>query len=174
MQPIHQIHPQLQPQVESAKTYQSHEDFLNPHHFAIRLRHDQQICIGKGKTEAEALQEAEERAIAYLRGANIWKEEEPKVNLVSFSAALESLKAGHRIARTGWNGKDMWLSVSCPETRQVPAKGFWSPHNADYAESNGGFAEVAPCITLKNAQGQIVMGWIPSTGDLFAEDWVIL
>lgn len=171
MQPIHLIRRDLSRYVEAAKTYPCAE--THQHHFAIRLRLNQQVCIGKGNTEQEALAEAESRAVAYLQGAGIWNEE-AKNNLVSFSTALEHLKAGKKVARQGWNGKDQWLSVSCPETRQVPAKGFWSPHNAEYAESNGGFAEVAPCITLKNAQGQIVMGWIPSTGDLFAEDWVIL
>ena len=34
-------------------------------------------------------------------------------------------------------------------------------------------AKVAPCITLKNAQDMIIMGWIPSAGDLFANDWMI-
>lgn len=93
---------------------------------------------------------------------------------LSFSAALELLKAGHKVARIGWNGKDQWLSISCPESKEVPASGFWSPHNAEFAKNNGGSAKVAPCITLKTAQNTIAMGWIPSTGDLFANDWKLV
>ena len=91
----------------------------------------------------------------------------------SFSKALELLKQGDKIARKGWNGADQWLSISCPDTKDIPAESFWSPHNAEFARQNGGSAKVAPCITLKNAQGMIIMGWIPSAGDLFADDWMI-
>lgn len=91
----------------------------------------------------------------------------------SFSKALELLKQGDKITRKGWNGADQWLSISCPETKDVAAGNFWSPHNAEFARQNGGSAKVAPCITLKNAQGMIIMGWIPSAGDLFASDWMI-
>lgn len=91
----------------------------------------------------------------------------------SFSKALELLKQGDKITRKGWNGADQWLSISCPDTKDVAADNFWSPHNAEFARQNGGSAKVAPCITLKNAQGMIIMGWIPSAGDLFADDWMI-
>ena len=92
---------------------------------------------------------------------------------LSFSKALELLKQGDKITRKGWNGADQWLSISCPDTKDVAAGNFWSPHNAEFARQNGGSAKVAPCITLKNAQGMIIMGWIPSAGDLFADDWMI-
>lgn len=91
----------------------------------------------------------------------------------SFSKALELLKQGDKITRKGWNGANQWLSISCPDTKDVVADNFWSPHNAEFARQNGGSAKVAPCITLKNAQGMIIMGWIPSAGDLFADDWMI-
>lgn len=91
----------------------------------------------------------------------------------SFSKALDLLKQGQKITRKGWNGADQWLSISCPDTKDVVADNFWSPHNAEFARQNGGSAKVAPCITLKNAQGTIIMGWIPSAGDLFADDWMV-
>lgn len=96
------------------------------------------------------------------------------IGFVSFSTAVEALKSGFRVQRQGWNGKDMWLSVSNLSTATVYAENFWSPHNAFYAAENGGEAEVPPCITIKNAKGQIQMGWLPSQEDIFAEDWVIL
>ena len=33
---------------------------------------------------------------------------------------------------------------------------------------------IAPHLDLKNAQGIMQPGWVPSQGDLFAEDWVII
>lgn len=50
---------------------------------------------------------------------------------LDFGDAIRALKAGKRVARAGWNGKGMWLSLSCDGTREVPAENFWSPHNAE-------------------------------------------
>lgn len=94
--------------------------------------------------------------------------------LYDFPSAFRRLIGGERIARQGWNGKDMWLSVSNLEVNTVPAERFWSKHNRAHALQNGGSAEVPPCITLKNAKGQVQMGWAPSQEDLFANDWVVL
>lgn len=93
---------------------------------------------------------------------------------LSFSEALIALKAGHRVARTGWNGSDQWLSAPNTNVIKAHADQFWSGNNHDYAKANGGFVEIPPYITIKNAQGQVQIGWVPSQGDLFANDWVIL
>lgn len=92
---------------------------------------------------------------------------------LTFSDALQALKFGYRVQRSGWNGKDMWLSVSNLNTATVPADKFWSPHNSQYATENGGSAEMPPCITMKNAKGQIQMGWLPSQEDCFSSDWYV-
>ena len=93
--------------------------------------------------------------------------------LFDFGDALRALKNGQRVARVGWNGKGMWLSLSCGETREVPTAGFWSPHNRAHAEDQGGFAKVLPSITMKTATGEILMGWLASQSDMLAEDWSI-
>lgn len=94
---------------------------------------------------------------------------------MSFGQAIEALKAGHRVARQGWNGKGMWLALSGPlGPRTIPAASFWSEHNRTYAEANGGEATVLPCITMKTATGEILMGWLASQTDVLAEDWEIV
>ena len=93
---------------------------------------------------------------------------------MTFGQALESLKAGKKVARAGWNGKGMWLSLSCAEVRLVEASGFWSPHNAAHAREQGGAAKVLPSITMKTATGEILMGWLASQTDMLAEDWRIV
>lgn len=94
---------------------------------------------------------------------------------LSFSAALDALKKGHRIAREGWNGKGMWLCLSGPlEGRTIPAQNFWSKHCSDFAKSNDGSANVLPCINMKTADGSILMGWLASQTDMLSDDWVIL
>ena len=96
---------------------------------------------------------------------------------MTFGLALEALQAGKRVARSGWNGKDMWLSLSGKpgENRRVPAEAFWSPNNYDYANSlPGRSVEVLPCVTMKTATGEILMGWLASQTDMFATDWQIV
>lgn len=94
---------------------------------------------------------------------------------MNFGEALEALKRGHRIARKGWNGKGMWLALSGHlEGRLIPAEQFWSPQNKAFAEENGGKAHVLPCITMKTADGSILMGWLASQTDMLAEDWEVL
>ena len=90
----------------------------------------------------------------------------------TFGWALRQLKNGHRVRRSGWNGKGMWLCLSGTDgTREVPAAGFWAQPNREYAESQGGTAKVLPCICMKTATGEILMGWLASQTDMLAEDW---
>lgn len=95
---------------------------------------------------------------------------------LDFGEALRALKAGHRVARTGWNGKNMWLALSGPlEGRRIPAANFCSPRNAEYAaQTIDGSANVLPCITMKTAAGDIQMGWLASQADMLAEDWFVI
>lgn len=120
---------------------------------------------------------------AYLYDEKLLKKEPLSGGIVSFSKscvvsdfgyALRMLKAGEKVAREGWNGKGMWLSLSCDGTRNVEAKNFWSPHNARFAAKNGGAAKVLPCITMKTATGEILMGWLASQTDMLAEDWMVV
>jgi len=93
---------------------------------------------------------------------------------MGFGGALDALERGERVARAGWNGKGMWLSLSCGETREIPAASFWSPHNRAHAESQGGTAKVLPSITMKTATGEILMGWLASQTDMLAKDWQVV
>ena len=98
---------------------------------------------------------------------------------MTFGLALEALKKGHKIARAGWNGKGMWLSLSgSMYGHMVAAENFWSKNNADFAADNGGKALVLPSITMKtvNAHGRvgILMGWLASQTDMLSDDWMIV
>ena len=70
----------------------------------------------------------------------------------------------------------MWLALTGPLAgRRIPAASFWSPRNAEYAaQTIDGSANVLPCITMKTADGSILMGWLASQTDMLAEDWVVL
>lgn len=95
-------------------------------------------------------------------------------NGMNFGLAIEALKLGKRVARAGWNGKGMWLALSCGETREIEAASFWSEHNRDHAIAQGGKAKVLPSITMKTATGEILMGWLASQTDMLADDWSIV
>jgi hypothetical protein len=99
-----------------------------------------------------------------------------KLRLFDFGYAIQALKDGKRVAREGWNGKGMWLSMSGPiGGRKTHADHFWSKNNGDYAKKQPeGCATVLPCITMKTATGEILMGWLASQSDMLAEDWVVL
>ena len=92
---------------------------------------------------------------------------------LSFGDALIAMKQGKKVARSGWNGKDQYV-VAQAQTTTTDAAKIWNPHNKAHAEKLGGQIDVAPYCTLKTAQDTLAMGWTPSTGDLFANDWVII
>jgi hypothetical protein len=93
---------------------------------------------------------------------------------MSFGHALEAMKAGKRVARAGWNGKDMRICKG-EGNPSLPASAFWNPHTRAFAEAQPGqVAEVLPYIIMKTAGGEILMGWLASQSDMLAEDWVEL
>lgn len=96
-----------------------------------------------------------------------------KVTGLSFGHAIAALKAGKRVARSGWNGKGMWLALS-PGTDALPAPSFWAGPNREYAKERGGTAPVLPSITMKTATGEILMGWLASQTDMLSNDWMIV
>ena len=92
---------------------------------------------------------------------------------MEFGKALEHAKEGYRVARFGWTGKGMWISYS-PGHAALPAPNLWSRANQEFAKSQGGTAEVLPCLTMKTADNKILMGWLASQTDMLADDWVVL
>lgn len=114
----------------------------------------------------------------YVNPKDVFERKYSRISLpggafLKFGEAISALKNGYRVCREGWNGKGMWLSYS-PGSQDLPAEKFWSPHNRAFAESNGGKADVLPCITMKTADGKILMGWLASQTDMLAEDWMIV
>lgn len=89
-----------------------------------------------------------------------------------FGPALDSLRAGYRVCRYGWNGKNMWLSLT--PGRMVQAEHFWSNSNKLFARTQlNAEVEVLPYITMKTADNKIVP-WPASQTDILADDWVEL
>jgi len=85
---------------------------------------------------------------------------------VDFSDALKLLKAGARIKRDGWNGKDMFLFLVPGSTFTVSR----APLLGIYPE--GTKIEYHSHIDMKTAQGYVVP-WLASQSDLLSNDWVV-
>jgi hypothetical protein len=86
---------------------------------------------------------------------------------MNFSQALDAIKAGKRVARAGWNGKDMFLFL-------VPGSTFTvnrAPLLGIYPE--GTQINYHAHIDMKTAQGYVVP-WLASQADLLSEDWVLV
>jgi len=77
---------------------------------------------------------------------------------MDFEDALTSLKCGHSVAREGWNGKGLWLTLQMPDEH--------SKMTLPYVYLN--YPSDAP-----NTPGARVP-WLPSQTDLLAEDWEIV
>lgn len=86
---------------------------------------------------------------------------------LTFGLAVEALKLGKKAARAGWNGKGMFVFLVNGSTFKVsraPLLGiFPEGHEINYK----------PHIDIKNVDGSIST-WVPSIGDVMAEDWSIL
>ena len=86
---------------------------------------------------------------------------------MNFGAALQELKRGNKTARSGWNGKKMWL-------RYVPASGYAIAAGADDSkDENPCNPELLPWIGMKTADNKFVP-WLASQTDVLADDWSIV
>ena len=90
-----------------------------------------------------------------------------------FGVALKHLKEGRRVARTGWNGKGMWL-VLVPGTPVATLR-----EGTPYRDATGlETCEILPHIDMWtiNAEGRRAMlpGWLASQSDMLATDWMVV
>jgi hypothetical protein len=68
---------------------------------------------------------------------------------MTFGEAIEALKGGERVARSGWNGKGMWLELHPPD---------------------GSTRMTLPFIAMSTVTGDLVP-WLASQTDMLSEDW---
>lgn len=95
-------------------------------------------------------------------------------NTLTFGQALESLKQGRKVARKGWNGKDMWISMTQGKILDLSKHDIWTPHVKDVAIANGGTVEILPYLSMKTVDNKIVIGWLASQTDMLSKDWFVV
>lgn len=86
------------------------------------------------------------------------------MNKLNFGQALDAIKDGKCIARTGWNGKGMFVYL-------VPPANY--PVQTGAAKEHFGEGAIVPYnayMAIKNVDGT-VSTWVPSVNDCLATDW---
>jgi hypothetical protein len=89
---------------------------------------------------------------------------------MDFSDALQVIKTGKRVCRTGWNGSGMWLFLVPGSRFTVEAD---RPLGQAAPERVGEVVTYRPHIDMSTVDGEIVP-WIASQTDLLATDWEIV
>ena len=78
---------------------------------------------------------------------------------LSFGDALVQLKKGERVARNGWNGKNMWLQMQTPDAHSKMTLPYI------YIEYPNGH----PAYQTGSR-----VPWLASQTDMLAEDWFVV
>lgn len=86
---------------------------------------------------------------------------------MNFGQALEALKEGRKLARTGWNGKNMYVFL-------VDGSNFVVSRQPLLALLGEGTAVTyKPHLDMVHADGSIGV-WTAVTNDILAEDWQVV
>lgn len=81
---------------------------------------------------------------------------------MSFGLAVELLKRGAEVARSGWNGKGMWLALIGTGDYQIEEGALYGYENS-----------LLPWIGMKTVDNKFVP-WLASQTDILADDWVVV
>lgn len=98
---------------------------------------------------------------------------------MNFGEALEALKRGLKLARSGWNGKDMWIAIVKPYNEAIQSVGTpcFSYRAFELPEGANGKTEkspkLLPYIAIKTVTDELVP-WHGSQADLLANDWMVV
>jgi len=110
---------------------------------------------------------------------------------VSFGKAVIALKQGKRVARVGWNGKELFIFMqvparinvaeTVPKMQSLPqsVKDEFLRRLSITDISTGGGAHNHSTIDYKNQLAMVypdntIYGWVASPSDVLENDWVIL
>lgn len=89
---------------------------------------------------------------------------------MNFGQALEQLKQGNKVARTGWNGKGMWIVL-------MPSLYLKAGNANDRTIKHIGKdtpLDCQPYIVMWTAEQKWQPGWLASQADMLAEDWQVV
>lgn len=88
-----------------------------------------------------------------------------ETDAMNFGLAIEAMKNGCRVARKGWNGKDMYVFLAYEPDFVT---------DADISAFDQLEVEVGDMLVMKTAQDTFQPGWLASQADMLADDWYIV
>lgn len=86
---------------------------------------------------------------------------------MDFSRALQLIKSGSRLTRSGWNGVGLWVFLVPGSTFKVDRPPLLGIYPAGHEITYHGH------IDMKTADGMICP-WLASQTDLLADDWLVV
>lgn len=89
---------------------------------------------------------------------------------MDFGMAIVALKRGLCVARRGWNGKGMFLTLQ--EGSEVSGELMRNEGAKHYYGKS--MVTIGAHIDMKASDGTYVVGWLASQTDMLAEDWEIV
>ena len=92
-----------------------------------------------------------------------------------FGEAIEKALEGEKIARHGWNGKEMYVYLT--EGRGTPTDEWvvrLPSQEITEAEEKMGYVIIKPHLDMMNAQGERIIGWSATQSDMLAFDWYVV
>ena len=87
--------------------------------------------------------------------------------MFNFSAALELLRDGLRVARSGWNGAGLWVVLQKGYPQGIPINAQTSRATG---VPEGTVCAFRPYLMIRSADGAFVP-WVPTQSDLLEADW---
>ena len=95
---------------------------------------------------------------------------------MNFGQAIEAMKNGKKVARKGWNGRNMFIYLT---TGSVVHLDEMKLETANYLRNfyiDGGMDEVEICshVDMKTADNKLVIGWLASQTDMLSDDWEVV
>ena len=108
---------------------------------------------------------------------SVFEEAYRPCNGMTFGLAIETAKKGHKIARKGWNGKNMWVvymsGMKLPPYNSMGTERKVNDRTASLIGEDTPL-ETLPYLAMWTADGKWLPGWLASQTDMLAEDWEIV
>ena len=98
-------------------------------------------------------------------------------SVMGFGDAIEVLKQGGAVRRSGWNGKGLMVFKQVPahiDSDIIPKMQSLPQSAKDLILKGKGFIDYTSQCLIYNENTGRADSWVPSISDVFAEDWEIV
>ena len=140
--------------------------------FEVKFSHTQIVVVG------DYIIEQSERDVYHCpQDVFIEKYRTASMKNMTFGQAIEAAKLGNKIAREGWNGKNMFVvymsGMSLPPYNTQGTERKVNDRTAKWIGEDKPLNS-QPYFAMYNAQEEWIPGWLASQSDMLAEDWQIV